>query len=713
MALVFSLLAALLAILVQKWVRDYMQVFDRYNDPLKTARLRQYLYKGCEGLPMVAEIVPGCLHVSLFLFFVGLGNSLFNINTTIGISTIVPIGICGLLYVLASFLPIISPQSSYQTSFSGIIWFLLRRWRFRKYRDQGPDGESTPVDASMAQGRMELAMKETEARKDRDAEAIRWLIDNMTEDAEMEKLLSAIPGSFNTGWGIEVWNEVGKRKQNESDDRSQGEPAHAAGPPVDAMVLTAQAMPPVDRPYFRRIHSVFRLITHAAKKLSSHHSPATAHAQGDVVRELSERVNRSSEICKNPGLFEKKELWQMRTRACVETTALLVCCANAELGWFGDIVELLGDIGTSEKIRESSLAGRDQLFVMRWTYLSFVATQPVLEMAHMVKQDERHAIEFFERTDDTGNREALASARKIDGNLQKARHCLIRLVSELPEEEDLTEEVKEILRSCESEISELEQFNVGADNIRDVDRWIFNTQSSIAEHSHRITFQIPGVLDDLDLEPFPFNRVVELSCEPHKKRQFIRPGRALKSMCSPALTLRKILGGQGNANAYKELLRNLKDFRHSFQWSRNEIPRQVWRLQELCDGGGLGFTVELFFIALEQLLSTSSSKESHSALYMGTFKAITSEWRYYKRWPGTQKLLLDIAWSRRMAFCHYDVYIVDEFISLLGKVLKGQRGPHIDEAVKELESFKGFSSYERGFRDRLLRVITGAQEQSS
>jgi uncharacterized protein DUF6535 len=232
MALVFSLLAALLAILVQKWVRDYMKVFDRFSDPLKTARLRQYLYKGCKRLPMVAEIVPGCLHVSLFLFFVRLGNSLFNINTTVGISTIVPIGICGLLYVWASFLPIISPQSSYQTSFSGIFWILLRNLRFRKYRDQGPDGESKPVDASMAQGRMELAMKETEARKGRDAEAIRWLIVNMTEDAEMEKLLSAIPGSFNTGWGIEVWNEVGKCKQDESDDRSQDEPAHAAGPPV-------------------------------------------------------------------------------------------------------------------------------------------------------------------------------------------------------------------------------------------------------------------------------------------------------------------------------------------------------------------------------------------------------------------------------------------------------------------------------------------------
>ena len=41
MSLVFSLSAALLATLVQQWVRDYMHVFQRYSNPLKSARLRQ------------------------------------------------------------------------------------------------------------------------------------------------------------------------------------------------------------------------------------------------------------------------------------------------------------------------------------------------------------------------------------------------------------------------------------------------------------------------------------------------------------------------------------------------------------------------------------------------------------------------------------------------------------------------------------------------
>ncbi|KAH9998669.1 hypothetical protein BJV77DRAFT_940547, partial [Russula vinacea] len=104
MALAFSLSAALLAILVQKWVRVYKHILQQYSDPLKSARLRQYLYEGSKGwyMPIVADAVPSLLHLALFLFFVGLVDTTLNINTTIGLSTTVPIGICGLLYILTT-----------------------------------------------------------------------------------------------------------------------------------------------------------------------------------------------------------------------------------------------------------------------------------------------------------------------------------------------------------------------------------------------------------------------------------------------------------------------------------------------------------------------------------------------------------------------------------------------------------------------------------
>ncbi|KAI0289900.1 hypothetical protein B0F90DRAFT_1633474, partial [Multifurca ochricompacta] len=123
MALVFGLSAALLATLVQQWVRNYMHVFQRYTHPLKSARLRQYLYDGSEGwyMPVVAEAVPGLVHVSLFLFFVGLCDFVLIINTTVGISTVVPIAVSGFLYIFTMFAPVMHPQSPYQNSFSGLI----------------------------------------------------------------------------------------------------------------------------------------------------------------------------------------------------------------------------------------------------------------------------------------------------------------------------------------------------------------------------------------------------------------------------------------------------------------------------------------------------------------------------------------------------------------------------------------------------------------
>jgi len=51
---------------------------------------------------VMAESVPASLHVSL-LFFLGLGDSLLDLNTTVGITTITPTTLCGLFYVFFFF----------------------------------------------------------------------------------------------------------------------------------------------------------------------------------------------------------------------------------------------------------------------------------------------------------------------------------------------------------------------------------------------------------------------------------------------------------------------------------------------------------------------------------------------------------------------------------------------------------------------------------
>jgi Family of unknown function (DUF6535) len=712
MALAFSLLAALLAILVQQWVRNYMHVFQRYGDALKSSRLRHYLYEGCERWNMrrVAEAVPGFLHVSLFLFFVGLSDSLLNINTKVALSTIVPFGISGLLYIFTIFAPIIYPQSPYQNIFSSILWYLIQTLRGRRFRDHESDGEMKPVSANMAEGQMQLAMEETAARKGRDVGATRWLIDNLTEDAEMEKFLSAIPGSFNSEWGAEVWKRVGEHHEHE--DQSQDEPV--ARPRRDTTThepSSSWSIRGVVRPIIHLVRKpTLRHPSTHAMTLHVHPRSTTAHIQGEnVVHELSKRVAHSVEICKNRGLFANDDLWQKRTRACVEATASLVFCADAKIAWFGGLSKLLGEIGGIEEIRELSLSGADQLFVMRWTCLSLAAIRPFLQDNPDVQCFVKEFTNALALGDDTGNNNVLATAKRIDEMLKIASDYQSRLYWALPNSEDITEEVKEIVRGQESLITELEQIDIEADRLGwVVDYGISATQNVISLHSHQIISQFPGVLDDFDLddEPpaIPFSRLIELSRDP-RKLQFIRPGKALKGMSSPSLILRNILEGQGAADAYKELLTNLEKFRFLHSWQGDEMQRQLWRMQDLCDGGGLGFIVELFFLALKQLLSTSSSKGSHSALYTGTFRAITSDWSKYKNSLGTQKLLLNIAMSRCPEFNdYYPAYIADEFLVLLRNIFEGQAGSHIDEAMREFAPTRPLEG-ER-FEDRLLKVIT-------
>ena len=445
MALIFSLSAALLAILVQQWVRDYMHVFQQYSDPLKGARLRQYLHEGSErwNMPRVAEAVPGLLHISLFLFFAGLIDSLPNINTTVGLSAIIPIGIGILLYIFTIFAPIIYPQSPYQNSFSGAIWYLFQKLHGRQHRDRGSSGGWKPVSANMAEGQMQLAMEETEERKYRDVQAIRWLIDNLTEDtAEMEQFLPmAIPGSFKHGVGCRGLEESREHDDSEdkNEDGSQNEPV--VGPVVDTTVPDTPATLLI-APYHPPTHATALQRPNAIPHL------AIAHIGKGVVHELSARVFRSLEACKNRGRFAKDD-WRKRTRACIETTASLVFGANANLAWFGDIGKLLGDIGVSEKPRELSLAGTDQVFVMHWTCLSLVAIRQVLEGSQQqpqVRDNAELAVESLAGEDDASDAQALAGAQKIDKTLENARECLYKIYDALRETENLTE-VKEILRN--------------------------------------------------------------------------------------------------------------------------------------------------------------------------------------------------------------------------------------------------------------------------
>ena len=131
-------------------------------------------------------------------------------------------------------------------------------------------------------------------------------------------------------------------------------------------------------------------------------------------------------------------------------------------------------------------------------------------------------------------------------------------------------------------------------------------------------------------------------------------------------------------------------------WPKKLLQQTLWRLQDFRDGDGLGFAVELFFAALKQLLSTYPSLETYSALYIGTFKEITSDRKRYTKSIGTFNLLFDVVISHQgfLRTFNYPDYIMDEVWELLGDVLdvltdyatKGESNP--DNAVRQLIDFQ-------------------------
>jgi hypothetical protein len=114
--LVCSLSAGVLAILIRQWARSYMQAFQRYDHPLKKARFRQFFFEGTKGMRNLAEVVPRLIELSLFLFFLGFGDSMICTSKAVGVATIVSIDFCGSFYFYDASEHLWNPQSAYQAS---------------------------------------------------------------------------------------------------------------------------------------------------------------------------------------------------------------------------------------------------------------------------------------------------------------------------------------------------------------------------------------------------------------------------------------------------------------------------------------------------------------------------------------------------------------------------------------------------------------------
>ena len=685
-SLVCSLSAALLATLVQQWARAYMRIFQQSRNPLKAARIRLYLFDGAKGLSAVAEFVPGLIHISLILFLWGLSDTILHIDKTVFIFTVVPVLVCVCLYLYCVFVPIWNPQSPYWTPFSRYIWRLvqvLRRNLYNRFRiglDNLVQGFHV---ASMEAHREQSAMKQTEGCKNRDVRAVQWLANNITGNNEMQAFVLAISGSFNQEWGRAVWRKV------VSDDLPTS-PVGQPGPGLSSL---------------RKGTTIYRLIR--------------------CVRNFFE----------NEGDFMDTKIQRLRMRGCIETMVSLVCCADVELGSFGEIAEVLSKVGDKEQTNNALTIVSNPLFTVRWTCLSLVAIRQIVNH-NRVQELARLALDGIAPfqtnlgSQDTV-RMALMAAQKMDDDLKKAWEAVLDLRLALEpwsqNQNKPESEIRSILNTCGASIQELERIAMEVVGLEEIDWRICFLQATMDEVTHELMRRLPGIYFDVLQPTAPITTSETLDLPSVQTTpippQLIFPGQQLQSIYILGQRLRDIIRRQ-NTEWHEESLKSLAYLR--------EVPiplcglsylmeRQVWRLLDLRDGGGLGFTIELFFLSLRQLSSASPSPDASSSsglkevFFTCTFNVIKSNWKKSKHSAGTQRILLDLLCDLiiqgRGIFSdfRYPRYIVEMLLDLVGKVVEGlgQRGPHphIDDVLDDLRDESLRNRMNIGLRERALNTI--------
>ena len=405
-------------------------------------------------------------------------------------------------------------------------------------------------------------------------------------------------------------------------------------------------------------------------------------------------------------------------RTCVEAAASLVCCTGFQLEWFGEVNKLVSEIGLIEDINDSQATTSDQSFIIRWTCLSLVSIQQVLGSnrlqvlaGHVVSGLARFQSEYGQ-PDETGSR----SAQKIEDRLKMAWKPVeeLRQAFEPWTQKRTKEQVEEILRNHEQHISELERTKVEADGMEDVDWRISLYQEAMDDATHGLARLLPGVSFDEPRRSESFLisdtfNIVPTGGTPVTP-QLIFPGQQVRALSRLGSKLREVLDGQA-ADGHKEVLESLKSVDQvplSLRQPNGLMDRQLWRLQDLRDGRGLGFTTELFLLSLKKLLSIPALHESNSVFYVGAFKIITSHWEESMDSPGTQSILLnilcDLIIKGRGVFSDisYPEAITSMLVDMVSNMLQGYTGSdeHIRDAVWEIENVDSLKCMDMRLRRR-------------
>ena len=188
-------------------------------------------------MQFAVEAIPALLHISIFLFLIGLVISLFATHHTVAYITLFATAVFSLVYTAITVMPVIYHDSPYTTPFSAPAWYISRMtavavlnafdWVVNFLRQcKGWSASSGSAARNMMafspprgdndndqSHRLLLSMSMTEdiyqtaKRPDpqRDSNALGWTLDQLLEDDELVNFAAGIPGFIKS---IEVKESV-------------------------------------------------------------------------------------------------------------------------------------------------------------------------------------------------------------------------------------------------------------------------------------------------------------------------------------------------------------------------------------------------------------------------------------------------------------------------------------------------------------------------
>ena len=117
-SLSFALASALIAVLVKQWLQHYISALS--GTPRDRVLLRHFRFKGLNRwrIPVIVDLLPILLHISLFMFFAGLALFIWPMDIIVTGATIAVSGSAYSFYMLTNILSFIYPDCAYKNPVS-------------------------------------------------------------------------------------------------------------------------------------------------------------------------------------------------------------------------------------------------------------------------------------------------------------------------------------------------------------------------------------------------------------------------------------------------------------------------------------------------------------------------------------------------------------------------------------------------------------------